>query len=79
MTPPPPTKLREATKTFVDNSGLLLLGTFIALVWANLAHESYIRFSHYLHFSVNEIGMAFLFALAAKEVTEATAPGGALH
>jgi Na+:H+ antiporter, NhaA family len=79
MTPPPPTKLRQATKTFVDNSGLLILGAVIALVWANLERESYIRFAHGLHFVVNDIGMAFFFALAAKEVTEATAPGGALH
>ncbi len=79
MTPPPPTKLRQATKTFVDNSGLLILGTVIALVWANLERESYVHFAHGLHFIVNDIGMAFFFALAAKEVTEATAPGGALH
>ena len=79
MTPPPPTKLRQATKTFVNNSGLLMLGTLIALVWANLARESYVRFAHNLHFIVNDIGMAFFFALAAKEVVEATAPGGALH
>ena len=79
MTPPPPTKLRQATKTFVDNSGLLILGTVIALAWANLERESYVRFAHGLHFIVNDIGMAFFFALAAKEVTEATAPGGALH
>jgi Na+:H+ antiporter, NhaA family len=71
--------LRQATKTFVDNSGLLILGTVIALVWANLERESYGHFAHGLHFIVNDIGMAFFFALAAKEVTEATAPGGALH
>jgi Na+:H+ antiporter, NhaA family len=79
MTSPPPTKLRQATKTFVNNSGLLLIGTGIALVWANLERETYVGFSHYLHFAVNDIGMAFFFALAVKEVTEATAPGGALH
>src|SRR5688500_5767322 len=79
MPPPPPTKLRQATKTFVNNSGLLILGTLIALVWANVERESYVYFSHQLHFIVNDIGMAFFFALAAKEVVEATAPGGALH
>ena len=79
MTPPSPTKLSQATKTFVNNSGLLVLGTTIALVWANLDHASYVAFSHYLHFPVNDIGMAFFFALAAKEVVEATAPGGPLH
>ena len=79
MTPPQPTKMRQATKVFVDNSGLLVLGTVIALVWANLDRDTYIRFAHCLHFGVNDIGMAFFFALATKEVVEATAPGGALH
>src|SRR5688572_31558316 len=31
-----------------------------------------------MHFAVNDIGMVFFFALAAKEVFEATLPGGAL-
>jgi hypothetical protein len=31
-----------------------------------------------LHFWVNDIGMVFFFALAAKEVFEATLPGGSL-
>jgi NhaA family Na+:H+ antiporter len=79
MTPPTPTKLLQATKTFVNNSGLLMLGTLIALVWANVEPESYAHISHQLHFIINDIGMAFFFALAAKEVVEATAPGGALH
>jgi len=79
MTPPPPTKLRQATKTFIDNSGLLVIGTAIALVWANVDRDGYIAVTHLLHFAVNDIGMAFFFALAAKEVTEATAPGGPLH
>jgi NhaA family Na+:H+ antiporter len=79
MPPPPPTKLRQATKTFLNNSGLLMLGTLIALVWANVARESYVQLSHQLHFIVNDIGMAFFFALATKEVVEATAPGGPLH
>ena len=66
-------------KTFIDNSGLLILGTAIALVWANLDRHSYGAVSNSLHFIVNDVAMAFFFALAAKEVTEATAPGGALH
>ena len=47
MTPPPPTKMRQATKMFVNNSGLLVLGTLIALVWANLDRESYVRFAQH--------------------------------
>ena len=63
----------------LDNSGLLILGTVLALVWANTDRESYEVVAHALHFAVNDIGMVFFFALAAKEVVEATAPGGALH
>src|SRR5947209_1425114 len=63
----------------VDHSLVLPLGAAIALVWANTFSESYIRFSHALDFPVNDIGMVFFFALATKEVVEATAPGGALH
>jgi NhaA family Na+:H+ antiporter len=62
----------------IDNSLLLLGGAIAALVWANLDHDSYDRFAHPLHFLVNDIGMVFFFALAAKEVFEATLPGGAL-
>ena len=66
-------------RRFVDNSGLLIAGTFAALVWANISHTSYERFAHALHFVVNDVAMVFFFALATKEVVEATAPGGALH
>ena len=34
--------------------------------------------AHPLHFWVNDVGMVFFFALAAKEVFEATLPGGPL-
>ena len=79
MTSPPRSRSRHAIRTFFDNSGLLMLGTAIALVWANLDRDSYFDTAHHLHFLVNDIAMAFFFALAAKEVTEATAPGGPLH
>jgi Na+:H+ antiporter, NhaA family len=65
-------------RLLVDNSALLLVGAVIALVWANLAPASYGAFSHALHFVANDIGMVFFFALAAKEVFEATLPGGPL-
>ncbi len=79
MTTSRPTKLLQATKTFVDNSGLLVVGTAIALVWCNLDSDGYYGFARSIQFLVNDIGMVFFFALAAKEVTEATSPGGALH
>src|ERR671914_2743725 len=61
-----------------DNSLLLLAGTAAAVVWANVDFRSYDRVAHPLHFWVNDVGMVFFFALAAKEVFEATLPGGAL-
>lgn len=65
-------------KWVLDNSLLLVLGAVTALVWANLHHDSYEQFAHALHFVVNDIGMVFFFALATKEIVEATLPGGAL-
>jgi NhaA family Na+:H+ antiporter len=58
---------------------LLPLGAAIALVWVNIAPESYFRFTYAIAFAVNDIAMMFFFALIAKEVVEATAPGGVLH
>jgi Na+:H+ antiporter, NhaA family len=65
-------------KFILDNSLLLLLGTAAAVVWANLDLDSYDGVAHPLHFWVNDIGMVFFFGLAAKEVFEATLPGGPL-
>ena len=65
-------------KVVVDNSLLLVVGAVTALLWANVDHDSYEGFSHSLHFVVNDIGMVFFFALATKEIFEATLPGGAL-
>jgi NhaA family Na+:H+ antiporter len=65
--------------TFViDNSLLLIAGTVAALLWANIDHASYERLTHPLHFAVNDVGMVFFFALAVKEIIEATLPGGPL-
>src|SRR5262245_31363575 len=58
---------------------LLPIGALMALIWANTAPESYFQFAHGLSFFVNEIAMAFVFALLGQEVFEATMPGGALH
>ncbi len=62
----------------IDNSLLLIAGTLAALLWANLDHDSYAALTHPLHFAVNDIGMVFFFALATKEIVEATLPGGPL-
>ena len=63
----------------IDHSLLLLVGAAVGIVWANVDLHSYEPLVHALHFGVNDVGMAFFFALAAKEVVEATAPNGALH
>jgi Na+:H+ antiporter, NhaA family len=57
---------------------LLIAGAVAALVWANLDFASYTAAAHPIRFWINDIGMAFFFALVAKEVFEATLPGGAL-
>jgi NhaA family Na+:H+ antiporter len=61
-----------------DNSLLLVAGTVAAWVWANIDSTGYEQIAHPVHFWVNDVGMVFFFALAAKEVFEATLPGGAL-
>ena len=66
-------------RQFVDNSGLLVVGAIGGLIWANIGLESYERFSHALHFLINDVAMTLFFGLATKEVVEATVPGGALH
>jgi NhaA family Na+:H+ antiporter len=58
---------------------LLPLGAAIALVWSNTNPESYFRFSFAIAPAVNDVAMAFFFALMTKEVVEATADGGVLH
>ena len=62
-----------------EHLALLPLGAGIALVWANVWAESYFRFSYAAAFVVNDVALAFFFALMTKEVVEATAPGGVLH
>jgi Na+:H+ antiporter, NhaA family len=70
---------RSLVVPIVEHSLLLPAGALIALVWANTFAASYAWFAHSFEFFVNDVGMAFFFALATKEVVEATVPGGALH
>lgn len=65
-------------RTIQENSLGLLVGAATGLVWANLEPHRYESFAHPLHFVVNDVGMVFFFALATKEIVEATLPGGAL-
>jgi NhaA family Na+:H+ antiporter len=61
-----------------DNSLLLVAGTIAAMAAANLDLMRYESIAYPVRFWVNDVGMVFFFALAAKEVFEATLPGGAL-
>lgn len=72
-------RFRKALEFAVENSLLMVLGTVIALIWANADPAGYDAAVHPLHFAVNDIGMVFFFGLAVKEIVEATAPGGALY
>jgi Na+:H+ antiporter, NhaA family len=78
-----PAAARHSTSSVVafilDNSLLLIAGTLTALVWTNVNAHSYEQLAHALHFAVNDVGMVFFFALATKEIAEATFPGGALE
>ncbi len=70
---------RRLATFIVSNSLLLPIGVITALVWANVAPHSYARLTDNAYFLVNDVGMTLFFALAAKEIVEATAPHGALH
>ena len=72
------TRSSNLARFIFDNSLLLLAGTVAAVLWANLDLAGYEHIAHPLHFWVNDIGMVFFFAVAAKEVFEATLPGGPL-
>jgi NhaA family Na+:H+ antiporter len=58
---------------------LLPLGAAVAMLWVHLGEESYYDVAYALRFVVNDIAMVLFFALVAKEVVEATRPGGVLH
>ena len=70
--------LSKLVAVALDNSLLLVAGTVAALTWANADVTSYDAVAHPLHFWVNDVGMVFFFAIAAKEIFEATLPGGSL-
>jgi NhaA family Na+:H+ antiporter len=70
---------RGSVDYVIEHSLLLPIGAVAALIWANTAADSYRAVAHALEFAVNDVGMVFFFALATKEIVEATAPGGALH
>ena len=81
--------MRRSLTFLLENSIFLIAGAVAALVWANLDEAGYHHFVHRelvilleqhvdLHFLINDVAMAFFFAIAAKEVWEALLPGGSL-
>lgn len=73
----------------LENSAFLILGAALGLLWANLDHEGYDFIKHSvafhinqvpitLDFIINDVGMAFFFLLAGKEIREAMLPRGPL-
>jgi NhaA family Na+:H+ antiporter len=72
-------RARTAATRSAEYSLPLPAGAILALIWANTFPAAYTVFAHRLEFAINDIGMMFFFALATKEVVEATVPGGALH
>jgi NhaA family Na+:H+ antiporter len=71
--------MKALLRSTVDDFLLLPIGGLVALVWANLAPESYFTMAHPMTFWVNDVAMALFFALIAQEVLEEVMPGGALH
>lgn len=73
-------------KAISDWSAPLIIGVLAALVFANIAPHAYHELIETpflaglnLHFLSNDVVMTLFFGLAAKEITEATLPGGDLN
>lgn len=69
-----------------DYSIPLIAGVIVALVWANMAPESYhyvvhtpIIFDVNFHWLINDIFMVFFFAIAGVEIVNSLSVGGALN
>lgn len=84
-----PSGKRSALEIIQEFSVPLLAGVLVSLIWANFDPKAYHHAIHWspvgegshanLHFFANEILMVFFFGVAAKEITEACLPGGALN
>lgn len=80
---------RSAIAMLQEFSIPLIAGVIAAIIWANTDLHEYHHAMHdwpfghgskaNIHFFANEILMVFFFGIAAKEITEACLPGGALN
>ena len=73
------TRAARAIDFVAERYLLLPAGAVLALIWANTLPDSYFRFSTSTAFLVNDVLMAFFFALIAQEIVEAGLPGGPFH
>ena len=84
----PRNAIQEQFERLREISAFLLLGTVIALLWANIDHHSYEAAFHkqnflnghynFFHFLVNDVFMVLFFGVATKEISESFLPGGPL-
>jgi len=84
-------KVQEKLGILVNDSFLLIFGTLIAFIFANVDYNSYHHLVEHvflvvailgpitLHFIVNDMLMCLFFGTATKEIVEAGLPGGPLH
>lgn len=80
---------RSTVELLQEFSLPLLTGVLLGLLLANVEPEGYHALLHWspfgehshlnFHFLVNDLFMALFFGVAAKEITEACLPGGALN
>jgi len=80
------TKVKRRINLMREFSVPLIGGVAVALLWANLAPQSYHDFiyNHFMgrlsfHFVTNDIFMVFFFGIAAVEITQSCLPGGDLN
>lgn len=78
--------MRKEINLLREFSVPLLAGVVVALAWANISPDGYVRFlqGQFLgrlnfHFVTNELFMVFFFGIAAVEITQTCFPGGDLN
>ena len=67
--------MKSLLRATVDDFLLLPVGGLLAIVWANVAPESYFSITRPLVFWVNDVAMTLFFALITQEVLEQVMPG----
>lgn len=78
--------MKKFLESLQEYSIPLIIGIAAALIWANMSPETYENFIHLplfgdvtIHFVVEDVFMAFFFAIAMVEIVESFQPGGSLN